>query len=70
MPTRLTTDTFIVGEPAIATDYAGNEHNVTITEAPHRGHSMAVIGIRFDDLPAHQHTTMIWPLAAVRAVSP
>jgi hypothetical protein len=55
-----------VGDRVLATDAHGTDHNVTVTEAPHRGHSMAVIGLRFDDLPAHQHTTMIWPLDAVR----
>ena len=57
-----------VGDAVIAIDAYGNEHRVTVTEAPRRGHSMAVIGLRFDDLPAHQHTTLMWPLSAVRPV--
>lgn len=54
------------GDHAIATDAHGTDHNVTITQAPYRGHTMVLVGLRFDDLPAHQHTTMVWPLTAVR----
>lgn len=57
-----------IGDHATATDAYGTEHQVTVTKPPWRGPTMAVIGLRFDNLPAHQHTTIVWPLSAVRPV--
>lgn len=58
--------TFNVGDHAIATDASGTDHRVTVSKAPWRGFSMAVIGLTFDDLPATHHSHTIWPLDAVR----
>lgn len=57
---------FQPGDKAIATDAFGQEHEVTIVEAPFRGHTMACVGITFDDFNDGNHAPSVWPLSAVR----
>lgn len=57
-----------VGDIVLARDSSGHHHRVIVTKAPWRGHSMAMITIRFTHLVGDDRETP-WPLDATRPIT-